>query len=164
MTTYQQYMREKDTESRKEALKHRSENKKAKDTTKFFDLDTEITNLAKDQIKARKKASKATNDAELARRSALYSPKKATATTPNPNTAFKRKRSRQGRFFSRPAAETKEIDSILDGLRMRDTPINAPSNVPKSMTWNPKTEHWEPEHEDITITDRDTPPSFSDEE
>ena len=146
--TYEEYKREIATKGYDNVASGRIVSKKTESTVEFFDLEAETGKFMINQEKARKKAVKATNDAEIARRQGLYPKTERYGSEPtkaDPNAAFKRKRSRQGRFFTRPALETKDIDNILEELRMKDNPINAPSKKVETKVWNPETEQWEDE-------------------
>jgi len=201
--TYEEYKREIATKGANEVITGRIKSKKANKTVSEAEFRAEKAEIAKKELKA-------TNDAEIARRTSLYGEKgkyngptfqhNTTPIKTDPNAAFKRKKygdraPRTGRVVT-----SEDLDNLIDDCRIRVNKNNfaVPQRYmklfrdmtnrgnsiqfttthikdlmaleeakataseddqkaidPHKQTWDPTTEHWEPQHEDITITDDD---------
>lgn len=80
------------TKMHKKTVTGRISSKKPNNVVSETEFRAEKAELAKNQQKTRKKALKATNDAELARRNKFFGSDKPTDSTPNPNAAFRSKK------------------------------------------------------------------------
>jgi hypothetical protein len=90
--------------------------------------------------------------------------KKDKFVVPQRHMALFRKMVGEGKGVLYAKGHIKSIMALEEAAALIrvDPPRSAPSKDVEVKRWNPENEHWEPEHEDVTITDRDAPPSFSD--
>ena len=155
----------------------RISSKKAEDTTKFFGNTTKTAKFTNNQTKAHKKGQEATNDAELARRNALYAKKgvytgptfypKPTVSTSNPNLAFKRKKIKQcvidplqqrskDEFIVPPRYRKMYKDMVAKGNSVHYTIVCIKNRIKlenqEVKQFDPTTQAWDPEDEDVTPT------------
>jgi hypothetical protein len=156
--TYEEYKHEIATKGYINVVSGRIKSKKPESTIEFHDLATETAEFTKNQQKAIKKANKAMNDAEIARRQSIYakpgryndptSYPKPEALKTDPNSAFRRKKTRERVSTTGRVVTTKELDDLVDTLQAKhDKTI---SDISKKAVG---TKHWDSRREEWVDVD-----------